>query len=887
VAQLKREEMKKSILHFITLAGIISAALSASADRIQIGGHSSTRTAGWLDLAGTSGTTNVQPISFTDTNGITFTVTAESNVRTVYVRNIALTVSGGSRSDRIDGNEALKLSLAITGGTVSNLSASFLVSGLGSGEGFDVSDGTTSVVVANVGDNYQINYGGGEDLDGLTPLSEHNLDTWSIEYSVFAGMPATKAQFTAIILNYQVASVDSGGGGDSGGPYNIADETYTNTILWQTTNALYNSSTFLNEDAGNHWILSSYKGNSYIVYVDNDYRPRIVKVDPFGTSEEYFLDAPDYFVLEEDTHQYFSIGVDELGYIHVVGDMHNYSRQNYGHMPARYQSGNCMYWRSDNPEDISSFTWLGDTEGSYPPGTSFTYPRFVNDRHGRLFLGIAVRSDTDTHYRAANVSRFETTSMEWKLLGGTNELNNQCLLWEDNGLDGGTYSKCGPNNIYFDQDNRMHLATGLLNSDAPNPPGINFSYLSDIVYATSPDGGDTFEGFDGSLKVGPLRIDATNSLEQVDLVMTNRVFIPQVTEAFTDYEGNLYATFQEQVTSSIRETGLIRYNSASNQWDEIDDFGTLGDVVSDNLGVVTFVESSSPIIRRFWYLDKQIDVNTGYNSLTIDRRYIMDTGNIRAIPQRGSAGETFKLIDIDISRPGGYAYTNMNLAPTLHGKPISKASHSPDLLYSESLADDATDPEGDTLTFTKLDGPTWLTVSSNGTLSGIPGNLEAGLNRWKIQVDDGHGGIDTTTLEIVVAETDYSVWIVVSNGLDGADAVYDADSDGDGMDNLTEYALGGNPNVDDAVSIQPFYELYSVNGNNWLNYIYYRRLDALSRNLTYEVLATSDLTSNVWTNDIEEVGTFPVDSEFEAVFNRISTDTESQQFMKLEIGITE
>jgi hypothetical protein len=229
----------------------------------------------------------------------------------------------------------------------------------------------------------------------------------------------------------------------------------------------------------------------------------------------------------------------------------------------------------------------------------------------------------------------------------------------------------------------------------------------------------------------------------------------------------------------------------------------------------------------------------------------------------------------------------MNLAPTLHGNPIAKTQQSPDILFSGSMEGDATDPEGDMLTFTNLNGPAWLTVFSDGTLAGTPENGDTGLNSWEIQIDDGYGGTDTTTLEINVADTDYSVWIVASNGLSGADATYHADPETDGLDNLTEYALGGDPNVDDASSIAPFFELYENNGSHWLNYIYRRRLDALARNLTYEVLATSDLVSNIWTNEVEQVGTFPLDAEFEAVFNRISTDTQAHQFMKLEIEITE
>ena len=223
----------------------------------------------------------------------------------------------------------------------------------------------------------------------------------------------------------------------------------------------------------------------------------------------------------------------------------------------------------------------------------------------------------------------------------------------------------------------------------------------------------------------------------------------------------------------------------------------------------------------------------------------------------------------------------------MHGNPVAKAQQNPDIFYNGSMEGDATDPEDDTLTFTKMSGPDWLTLSSVGTLSGTPGSGDTGLNSWSIQVEDGFGGTDTTTLEINVDETDYSVWIVASNGLSGADATYHVDPEGEGTDNLLEYALGCDLNVDVASSIQPFYALYDVDGESWLNYICYRRLDALARNLTYNVLATDDLVSNVWTNSTEEVGAFPLDEEFEAVFNRISTDGKPAQFMKLEIGITE
>ena len=71
--------------------------------------------------------------------------------------------------------------------------------------------------------------------------------------------------------------------------------------------------------------------------------------------------------------------------------------------------------------------------------------------------------------------------------------------------------------------------------------------------------------------------------------------------------------------------------------------------------------------------------------------------------------------------------------------------------YSNSVAGLATDAEGDTLRFHKLDGPEWLVVSTDGTLSGTASTLDFGMNRFKIQVSDGKGNVDIAELEIIVS----------------------------------------------------------------------------------------------------------------------------------------
>ncbi|MFC1794634.1 putative Ig domain-containing protein [Planctomycetota bacterium] len=73
-----------------------------------------------------------------------------------------------------------------------------------------------------------------------------------------------------------------------------------------------------------------------------------------------------------------------------------------------------------------------------------------------------------------------------------------------------------------------------------------------------------------------------------------------------------------------------------------------------------------------------------------------------------------------------------------------------ELLHDVS-SDDAADPDiADILTFSKVSGPAWLSVASDGTLSGTPTNADVGLNSWIVEVNDGNSGTDTTTVNVTV-----------------------------------------------------------------------------------------------------------------------------------------
>lgn len=71
--------------------------------------------------------------------------------------------------------------------------------------------------------------------------------------------------------------------------------------------------------------------------------------------------------------------------------------------------------------------------------------------------------------------------------------------------------------------------------------------------------------------------------------------------------------------------------------------------------------------------------------------------------------------------------------------------------YEKTIAGMATDANaGSTLTYSKLGGPRWLSVGSNGRLSGVPGAGDAGLNRFIVRVTDPSGLADDATLDISV-----------------------------------------------------------------------------------------------------------------------------------------
>jgi len=121
----------------------------------------------------------------------------------------------------------------------------------------------------------------------------------------------------------------------------------------------------------------------------------------------------------------------------------------------------------------------------------------------------------------------------------------------------------------------------------------------------------------------------------------------------------------------------------------------------------------------------------------------------------GAASFTFKVNDGTADSAPivvSITVTPVNDAPVFAANPIIAAGASEGVAYTgQTLAGKATDADaGDTITYSKVSGPAWLALESNGLLSGTPSLGSAGLNSFVVRATDSTSATVDTTLQITV-----------------------------------------------------------------------------------------------------------------------------------------
>ncbi len=150
---------------------------------------------------------------------------------------------------------------------------------------------------------------------------------------------------------------------------------------------------------------------------------------------------------------------------------------------------------------------------------------------------------------------------------------------------------------------------------------------------------------------------------------------------------------------------------------------------------------------------------------------------------------------------------------------------------------------------------------------------------WQVVAKDGGQMLQ---LVVTSARTPLDLW-GESFGLTGASAAPSADPDGDGRNNLYEFGFGGDPTDPFDAGISPSYSLVKDGGATWMDYAYPKRSDPNS-GLAYHLEINDDLVFGQWTNSGYAVtGTGTIDSDFDAVTNRVSTSGEESRFIRLSV----
>ena len=117
--------------------------------------------------------------------------------------------------------------------------------------------------------------------------------------------------------------------------------------------------------------------------------------------------------------------------------------------------------------------------------------------------------------------------------------------------------------------------------------------------------------------------------------------------------------------------------------------------------------------------------------------------NIRISVSDGSASATLGAFSITVS--------NINQAPIISGSPATGTEEGSSYRFTPT----ASDPDGDNLSFSILNRPSWASFStSTGTLSGTPGSSDAGsYENIRISVSDGSASATLGAFSITVSNT--------------------------------------------------------------------------------------------------------------------------------------
>ena len=144
-----------------------------------------------------------------------------------------------------------------------------------------------------------------------------------------------------------------------------------------------------------------------------------------------------------------------------------------------------------------------------------------------------------------------------------------------------------------------------------------------------------------------------------------------------------------------------------------------------------------------------------------------------------------------------------NTAPSFTSSPVTSAEVGISYVYQAA----AVDPENDNLTFSKVSGPDWLSISSSGLVSGTPPlGAKSGSSIVLRVTDNGNPAESADQSYTLQVSVSFAGWQALYFDPDVEPSLTEAaaDPDNDGVSNFLEYALLGNPMENESTILQRF-----------------------------------------------------------------------------------
>jgi chitodextrinase len=388
-------------------------------------------------------------------------------------------------------------------------------------------------------------------------------------------------------------------------------------------------------------------GSQYWVYINASLEAVVAKKDKNGTLTTKTLMTN---VANDDNHAEFSLGIDNDGFIHVIGGEHN-------SVP--------YYYVSKNPDDITDFEFRGnDLSTGGIQGTQITYQSFFRSNKGTLFVTYRnnVVEDFVTGARSIALARYDTRTKKWTMIGGKNyQVTNQnctnitgeqsgivAFVWNPSGVGdmrpptGKCFSQAHYQGyqlkIVFDQNNTMHVSYNMADSINMSSGQDVSKFMTHLFYAYSPDEGNSWFKANGQQITNFPVTKATGDL--VYKCIPSGYVYPAVTSTGTMSNASTIMLDKDGIPMVMQyeyiadKTRMFRWNGS--KWEDKSDYY---DYPNDKL----FTNLTKKEIYNFGpssqFQMSTDNMGTWKNSVTmtnpctwyvvIDRYYLQKSGNVK------------------------------------------------------------------------------------------------------------------------------------------------------------------------------------------------------------------------------------------------------------------